>query len=638
MNATKGLLKKYAYFLTAFVLIFIFFAGCNSSSGGDDENTVDTGTLSVTHQLVGGIPESVDHVEFICLDANEQKVKDFDIKEKASLHVLEQIPLTTKFLHIKYHDLIPDASSASGVRDSFIGDAKAPVEVKAGQQTDLTIMANPTNKVYITGSNGQYNLMVEDKVFFMQGIGGDYSNTEFSYSYLNDSLQNSNINTIRTYGVGDPNVTITAAQAALAQASKLTTDESHPVMVIIGLDLADAADPVGYSKQVFNALITDTNADHILAWCISNEWVDLGNPSAANNATVEEVSKWIQKQTPRTLTMVAIQNPSEGSLSVINTSMPSLDIIGINSFYGKFNSDWAGGGFLNGLSAYIGKLGKPWCLTEYYTYDLPSAPFTGYKGMPYQTLNGGYEYFLELNSTSNAQNYADSWSNYVIGNTSNGCIGGCALNWDPPHNSQVNSFWKQMFAYAGQWEIYVDWYAKYGVYRLQCVDAVIGAYGGTPNATACPQIILPSDNDPQGIDCDFKADLNSAGRQVSTSEELTASVTATGTGNLTFTWYLVGGKQIILVSGGTSGGIWEGPAYNTFEVYGDTPVTSINLGNGTTTDQGSGKMKNTIKFYMHDPNDATKTAYAGNNYQLRVIVNDSNKGAATAAVGFSVKP
>ncbi len=633
MNSFYTLSKKYLYFFTAFVIILMFFGGCSSGSDSADENSVDTGTLSVTHQLVGGVPENVDNVEFICLDANEKPVKDFDIKEKASLHVLEQIPVTTKFLHIKYHDLVPDASS-NGAKDGFVGDAKAPVEIKAGQQTDVTMMANPTGKVYITGSNGQYNLMVEDKVFFMQGIGGDYSDTEFSYSYLNGSLQNSKVNTIRTYGVGDPNVTITAAKAALAQASKLTTDESHPVMVIVGLDLADAADPVGYSKQVFNGLINDTNADHILAWCISNEWVDLGNPSAPNNATVEEVSKWIQAQTPRTLTMVAIQNPGEGSLSVINTSMPSLDIIGINSFYGKFNSDWAGGGFLNELSGYIGKLGKPWCLTEYYTYDLPSAPFTGYKGMPYQTLNGGYNYFLELNSTSNAQNYADSWNNYVVGNKTNGCIGGCALNWDPPHNSQANAFWKQMFAYAGQWEIYVDWYTKYGVYRLQCVDAVISAYGGTPNVTPCPQIVLPTDNDPQGIECDFKADLNSAGRQVATDEELTASITATGTGNLQFTWYLVGGKAVLQ----NSGGIWEGPSYNTYEIWGTTQVTSIKLGNGTTTDLGGGKMKNTIKFYMHDPANPAKTAYPGNNYQLRVIVNDSNKGAATAAVGFSVKP
>lgn len=141
---------------------------------------------------------------------------------------------------------------------------------------------------------------------------------------------------------------------------------------------------------------------------------------------------------------------------VITTSMPSLDLVGINSFYGKFNNDWQGGGFLNQLSGYIKKLGKPWCLSEYYSYDLLSPPFTGYKGMPYQTLNGSYNYYLELNSTSNAQNYSDAWNNYVVGNKDNGCVGACALNWDPPHNSQCNAFWKQMFAYAGYWEIYVD--------------------------------------------------------------------------------------------------------------------------------------------------------------------------------------
>ncbi len=121
---------------------------------------------------------------------------------------------------------------------------------------------------------------------------------------------------------------------------------------------------------------------------------------------------------------------------------------------------------------------------------------------------------------------------------------------------------------------------------------------------------------------------------MSTDEVLTATVTAEGTGSLTFNWYLVGGKAVLLdPSGGTTGGIWEGPSYNTYQAWGADPVTSINLGQGTSTDLGNGKTSNTITFSMHDPSDPTKTAYAGNNYQLRVIVSDGNNGAATAAVG-----
>ena len=622
--------RKSYFLLIVIMLIPLFLAGCNNDSGDDEGGT---GTLTVTHELENGVPEEVDHLEYVCLDSDGNIIKKFPTLAKDEQHTLEMIPVSTKFLYIAYHDIHPNITP-SGAKSTFVGDTQPQVDIQEGERTSLEIRGDPTANVHITGSNGQYSIMVNDKPFFMKGIGGDYGSSEYSYSYLNETLQRSYVNTIRTYGVGDASVTITATKAALDLANKLTSDENSPVMVVAGLDLADTADPIEYSKQVFTALASDPNADHILAWCISNEWIDLANSSAAHNATVEEISKWIQTQSPRMLTMTAFQHPSEGSLSVINTSMPSLDLIGINSFYGKFNSDWQGGGFLNQLSGYIKKLGRPWCLTEYYSYDLPSPSFTGYKGMPHQTLNGPYDYYLELNSTSNAQNYTDAWTNYVTGNQPNGCVGACALNWDPPHNSQCNAFWKQMFTYAGQWEIYVDWYTKYGVYRLQCVDAVISAYGGTPSATACPQIVLPADNDPQGIECDFKADLHSTGRQVTTDEELNASITANGTGDLQFTWYLVGGKAVLM----GSGGIWEGPSYNTYEAWGSASVTSIKLGEGSTQDMGGRRLKNTIKFYMHDPLNPNKKAYPGNNYQLRVIVNDSNKGAATASIGFSVKP
>ncbi len=475
-------------------LICLFCMGCGGDSKFDD-GSVATGTLSVTHQLERGVPDRVDGFHYACLDADGNTVMEFSLKEKASEHLLENVPVTCRVLYTTYYDRV-DGAALTEQASEAVGDSKAPVEVQAGKRSKVAIIGDPTAKVYITGSNGQYTLEVDDNAFFMQGVGGDYSSAEYAYTYLNDTLQNSHVNTIRTYGVGDSGVTITAAQAALAQAKALTKDDTRPVMVIVGLDLNDAADPRTYARAVFNGLIGDPNADHILAWCISNEWVSLTDATDPNNATVDAVSKWIQQQTPRTLTMAAIQHPSEGSLNIITTSMPTLDFIGINSFYGSFNADWAGGGFLNLLSGYISELGKPWCLTEYYSYDLPSEPFGDYKGMPRQTLNGSTDYYLELNSTSNARNYADVWNDYVVGNQPNGCLGGCALNWGPPHNSQCNAFWKQMFTYGGQWELYVDWYAKYGVRRLQCVDAVIGAYGGTPDAAACPGIVLPADKDP----------------------------------------------------------------------------------------------------------------------------------------------
>jgi hypothetical protein len=467
---------------------------------------------------------------------------------------------------------------------------------------------------------GTWQFNVGGLTFTMKGITGDYGYadmSEWSYTYLNSYFSPSGANTLRTYGLNDTKQLVTNTSAALAWAASQST-ATKPVMVLVGLYIPGVA--TSALETAIDQIVADSNASHILAWCVGNE------TPTSDYAQINTVAAYIKTKSTAPVT-TAVPNVTTGALQSINTAIPNLDFLGINSFYGQFDASHVQGIFLGELDGTMssaktsGIWTKPWAVTEYYTYDLPSAGFGNYAGMPSQTINN-YRYFLELNSTLNAQNYATSWSRYIASRLSNGNLGGGALNWMPPHNSQVPAFWKDMFVYNGQFEIFVNWYQKYGVSRLQAVDAVSAAYGGVAPAVPTPQVVLPADGDPQGIASDWKPTLTSPGRQVGLTETLTATAAAFSTDALTFDWYLIGGTAVIPNGGGITRA-----STDTFMAYGASPVTSILIGNGTTTGS-SGTQSNTISFQLPS---GTPT---GNNYQLRVVIHDLHGGAATAAVAL----
>jgi len=149
------------------------------------------------------------------------------------------------------------------------------------------------------------------------------------------------------------------------------------------------------------------------------------------------------------------------------------------------------------------------------------------------------------------------------------------------------------------------------------VTQVYGGVVGNP----CPQIVLGSDGDPQGISCSFKATLSSGGVSQAGGATVQATVIAADSDAVTFAWYLVGGSA----ASGYSGDI-TAPGKNP-QAY-EEPTT-IYVGSGTSTPLSGNQTQNTISFTLPTPQQAQS-----NNYQLRVIVSDPNGGAATAAIGF----
>jgi hypothetical protein len=229
-------------------------------------------------------------------------------------------------------------------------------------------------------------------------------------------------------------------------------------------------------------------------------------------------------------------------------------------------------------------------------------------------------YALEANSTLVAHDYYHNYQTYIVPALTTGCLGSFCYVYENPVYSALYAYFFEMIL-SGPLE--TPNYNPTGRYRLEAVDRMISAWGGTSPGVPYPQIVQGIDNDPQGISCSFKAtQQNLTPAAVSPGEKLTASVQVKFSGDLSYTWYIVDDTAHNHYSPQN----YEGTASN--------PPNGVSLKTETSGDTHT----NTVTFNA-PPN-------AGQ-YQLRVtIVNGPDPGpgngptvqgtAATASVYFQV--
>lgn len=621
------------------LLASALLAGCTGgSSPSPHSDLVSQGVIAVNHDIEveegpgSGLHEGVSEMNFTLLDGSGRAIPGSSVTLPRREWLQFPAPAGATTLQIDYLRNEPTRGRAVVVSSS-----RVPVDVPSGGEARVTMDGDPTAPVHFAQSNGQWFVVVNGNSVVLKGAGFDYAlgtdtadpSTTTFFSYVDPDLKNAGVNAIRTYGSGWNFVDPAGQAKGIGAMLKFAADNSTPnnrIMVLAGLVYAPSqGDMETLIPQTVALVQGDPNYAHLLGWAIGNE-NPAGDYPGINRTLGLVKAKMTTSALVRPVTSV-VTNVSPAQVAVLEQQLPNMDWLGINSFYGKFDATHAGGGFLTTQADDLATGGwtLPWAITEYYSYDLPSPAFGGTPGMPSQTLNG-QPYYLELNSTLNAQNYADSYSKYIVGSNarSKGSVGGFVLNWGPPHNSKLMAFWKMVYCYRGEFKPFVNPpYSLSGFDRLAAADAVAAQYGGSLSANACPQIVLPADGDRQGIACSFKATLTQNPTPVAPGAPLTASVTATDPNGdpLTFDWYLVGGT-----AEGFSGNIDAAQKDPTNYIN----TTSIRLGGGTSS-TASGQTTNTLDF------NARSTATAGNNYQLRVIVRDGQGGAATAAIGFPMQ-
>lgn len=621
------------------LLAALLLGGCTGgSSTTPHSDLVQQGVIAVNHDIEveegpgSGLHDGVTEMRFTLLDAQGRDIPGSSVTLPRREWLQFPAPVGFTTLRIDYLRNEPTRGRAVVVASS-----RVPVDVPSAGEARVTMDGDPTAPVHFAQSNGQWFVVVNGTSVVLKGAGFDYalgadtpdSGSTAFFSYVDPDLAKAGVNAIRTYGSGWNFVDAAGQAKGIGAMLKFAADHStstNRIMVLAGLVYDPAqGDMATVIPQTVALVQQDPNYAHLLGWAIGNE-----NPAAdypgINSVLGLVKAKMTSSALVRPVTSV-VTNVAAGQVAVLKQQLPNMDWLGINSFYGRFDATHAGGGFLDTQADDLASGGwtLPWAITEYYSYDLPSPGFGNVAGMPSQTLNG-QPYYLELNSTLNAQNYADSYSKYIVGANarSKGSVGGFVLNWGPPHNSKLMAFWKMIYCYRGEFKPFVNPpYSQGGFDRLAAADAVAAQYGGSLSANACPQIVLPADGDRQGIACSFKATLTQNPTPVAPGAPLTASVIATDADAdpLSFDWYLVGGT-----AAGFSGDIDAAQKDPTNYIN----TTSIRLGGGTSS-TANGQTTNTLDF------NARSTAAAGNNYQLRVIVRDGQGGAATAAVGFPMQ-
>lgn len=591
------------------ILLMVLAAGCGSTYSNGSFSSAGQGKpqtsvqLRLLHDLVvesgpgSGLPEDLDFWKIVALAPDGSVLNEIRPTREAGEFLLQIDARATQLL-IEY------SRTPAG---PVIGSSRTPLAPGVSQYT-LELVGDPTAPVRFARQSGSqqnrglvsgHQLLVDGQPVFLQGAGYDYTleadaNNGNWFSYVNDVSQAGG-NCLRVYGI--PWVFADVNKQAALLSAQLALAKQQNLYILAGAPWQPEA---GNMDTLWPALVQkvqqDPNFDRLVGWCVGLEvpnarWREM-------NSTIHKVQEVMVPSTRVRPVMTALPAVSSGAVAQIQSDLSDLDWLGINNFFGRYSASFPGpGGFLPTQATDLGNGGwkLPWAVTEYYSYDLGTD-----LGIPSITLNG-HKVQLELNSTLNAQNYTDSL-NLIKGFQNQGCVGGMALNWGPPHNSQIPAFFKQMYAYRGEFKPFVNpnWTAGAVFDRLACVDAVAAGYGGSVAVKGCPRIELPSDGDPQGITCSFK------GTAVASGASLTAAVSATDSGPLAYEWYLIGGVP------GNINGVQTDPTS-----YGG--VTSQRVG----TDAQ-------VTF--------TAPPTRGNVYQLRVMVRDGAGGAATAVVPFAIQP
>lgn len=319
----------------------------------------------------------------------------------------------------------------------------------------------------ITGSPGSYELTVDGKPFYIKGVaynpGHDWrdgskilSRRELDKNFA--ALKAMGANTIRRYSGGweDYNLFNAADRAGLK--------------VIYGLWLPHDTD---YARDIaqleeyeegFVKLIDDLNDEpSLIAWVIGNEvWGGLKHSFEQPYLTevrwayiqfVERLARRIRMVDPNRPIMVACEHTEElpGALCDYARLAPTVDLLGINSFYGEH---------LTYLQETVEEFGnkKPYVVTEF-------GP-DGYWHSDYSSHSSS-GLLLEHSARDKAAMFANRWKNHIEANRGHN-LGGVAYCWSERYEGSSTWFGivkrdgtpkpaysslKQAWTGNGQWEL-----------------------------------------------------------------------------------------------------------------------------------------------------------------------------------------
>ena len=303
-------------------------------------------------------------------------------------------------------------------------------------------------KVDLKKTSAGWQLLRDGKAYYVNGVGGDWHETEAGGSVMMKRLVAAGGNSIRTWGVGPE----TKDLLDMAHRAGLT--------VTVGLWLGHERHGFNYNDmdqvaeqfaKVRKAVLAYKDHPALLAWGVGNEmegYEQGDNPAIWSH--VEACAAMIQRLDPNHPTMTVIAEIGGRKVEAIHKLCPSIDIVGINSY--------AGGPSLPERYVKAGGT-KPYIVTE---YGPPGA---------WETSKTDFGAPPELTSTAKGPVYTRVYN--ALKSDAAHCLGGYAFLWGA--KVEATTTWFGMFLGDGS--------------KLAAVDAMTQAWSGKPPADLCPQII-----------------------------------------------------------------------------------------------------------------------------------------------------
>jgi len=291
----------------------------------------------------------------------------------------------------------------------------------------------------LVGEPGSYSLLVDGEPFYIRGVaynpGHDWrdgtkvlSRREIDKDFA--ALKAMGANTIRRYSGGweDYNLFNAADEAELKVLYGLWLSPQ--------IDYARDFSTLEELEEGFGELI-DRHKDEpsLLAWVIGNEvWGSLQHSFEQPYLTdvrwaylrfVERLARRIRAVDPDRPIMVVCEHSEElaGALRDYTRLAPTVNILGINSYYTKHLKD------LPGVVAEFGR-GKPYAVTEF-------GP-DGYWHADYSPRSPG-GFLLESSSHEKAEMFVNRWNSYILPQRGHN-LGGVAYCWSERYEGSSTWF------------------------------------------------------------------------------------------------------------------------------------------------------------------------------------------------------
>lgn len=335
--------------------------------------------------------------------------------------------------------------------------------------------ADRPSTVKLQQTGGKWQLLVDQKPFFVRGAGGGGSKAE---------LAKIGGNSFRTWGIGDD----TAKELDEAQRLGLKVALGHWLgHTEHGFNYDDQKAVSQQFDDVKKGIEQYKNHPALLVWSLGNE-MEVNNPSPNTWKAIQALAKLAHELDPHhpTMTVVAELGSDNQNVRLIHEQCPDIDIIGINSY---------GGG--PSLAERYRKAGgkKPFLITEYGPPGTWEIPRTEFGAAP------------ELTSTQKADKYRETYEKSVLG-APDLCLGSYAFTWGT--KIEATSTWFGMHLPDGR--------------KLAAVDVMQQLWTGKPSDSPCPRI--------EKLALDGK-------NQVNPGDTVTATVaTVANKGKLSIEWAL----------------------------------------------------------------------------------------------------